>query len=277
VGTIFLSFMRSHSYRSVAHVAGIMLCLVTGCSMGIKQRSAAELLADSRYAWITDSTAHTRVHYIRGTAAADSLARLKRDVEASWSAAAAFIGGTPVARVIDVFVVPARQMVGEAAGLPILTNALNFPTQRVIVAWVSERTGLGPHEFTHIMAYDAWGSSTEWWLGEGVAVAAGRWNGADVDAYTKCLHTAGKLMPLGTIVPALRNPDDRTGRVAYPEAGSFVRFLIDRYGREKIARMYSAGAAALPGIYGRSLIELEAEWRQHLTSVESGSTSCAIA
>jgi hypothetical protein len=127
------------------------------------------------------------------------------------------------------------------------------------------------------MAHDAWGSPPEWWLGEGVAVASGRWNGVDVDLYTKCLSTAGKLMPLRMIVPDLRNPSEETTRVAYPEAGSFVRFLIERYGREKVARIYSAGASAVPAVYGRSLVELEAEWRQHLGAVEGETTSCTVA
>jgi hypothetical protein len=267
----------SYSRRErAAWVAGIAFCLVTSCRTGFRQRSAAELLADARYTWITDSTVHTRVHYLAGTPAADSLARLKRDLEVSWTTAATFTGGTPIDRVIDVFAVPTREMVGQAAGLPIQTNALNFWDQRVIVGWITARATLGPHEFVHIMAHDAWGSPSEWWLGEGVAVAAGPWNGVDVDVYTRCLRTTGKLMPLRMIVPAMRNPGDQTARAAYPEAGSFVRFLIERYGREKVARIYSSGAAALPAIYGRSLPELEAEWQQHLASVESDTTSCAV-
>jgi hypothetical protein len=265
-------------YNRAAAVACIASYLVTGCSLGhFRQRSAAELLANSRYAWITNSTTHTRLHYLGGTPAADSLARLQRDLEVAWASAAEFIGGTPIDRVIDVFAVPTRAMVGEVAGVPVMTNALNFWQQRVIVAWVPARGWPGPHEFVHIMAYDAWGPAKEWWLGEGVAVAAGRWLGVDVDAHTKCLGAAGQLMPLGMIVPNMRNPDERTARVAYPEAGSFVRFLIERYGREKVARMYATGASALPTIYERSLVDLETEWRRHLESIESGTTSCAVA
>jgi hypothetical protein len=263
--------------RLPAQMACIMFCLLTACSTGgFRQRSAAELLADPRFAWLTDSTAHTRVHYLPRTPAADDLARLKLDIEMSWARAAEFVGATQENRVIDVFAVPRREMVGEAAGLPIQTNSLDFWEQRVIVAWVPPHAGLGPHEFVHIMAYDAWGLTEEWWLGEGVAVAAGPWNGVDVDVYTKCLGNAGKLMPLGAIVRNLRNPDAQTARVAYPEAGSFVRFLIERYSREKMAQLYSRGAAALPAIYDKSLVELDAEWRQHLATVDSGTTTCPV-
>lgn len=242
----------------------------------LRQRSATELLATPGYTWITDSTIHTRIHYLAGSPAADSLARLKRDVESAWTTAAEFVGGKTVDRVIDVFAVPNREMVGQLAGLPVVANALNFWEQRVVIAWVSARGWPGPHELVHIMASDAWGTTKEWWLGEGVAVAAGRWLGVDVDAYTKCLSTAGRLLPLSAIVPGLRNPDERTSRIAYPEAGSFVRFLIERYGRDKMARMYSSGASAIQAIYGRSLVELEEEWRRHIASVDSGKTSCDV-
>ena len=256
---------------------GILLCLVSGCSLGhFRQRSAAELLANPHYAWLTDSTPHARIHYLAGTPAADSLVRLRRDIETSWATAAKFVGGTPVDRAIDVFAVPTRAMVGEVAGMSVLTNALNFWEQRVVVVWIAPRGWPGPHEFVHIMAYDAWGTAKDWWLGEGVAVAAGQWAGVELDAYTKCLSTTGKLMPLGVIVPGLRNPDERTSRVAYPETGSFVRFLIRRYGREKVAQMYATGAP-LSTIYGKSFANLEAEWRQHLESVDSAGTSCPIA
>lgn len=264
-------------YGRAVGAVSIVFYLVTGCSLGhFQQRSAAELLANSRYAWITDSTTHTRLHYLAGTPAADSLVRLRRDLEVAWARAAEFIGGAPSDRIIDVFAVPTRAMVGDVAGVPVMTNALNFWEQRVIVAWVSARGWPGPHEFVHIMAYDAWGTVKEWWLGEGVAVAAGRWQGVDVDVYTKCLSNAGKLMPLGMIVPGMRNPDDQTARVAYPEAGSFVRFLIERYGREKVARTYAAGASSLPKTFGRSFVDLETEWLHHLESIESGTTSCAV-
>lgn len=190
--------------------------------------------------------------------------------------AAEFVGGKAVDRDIDVFAVPNREMVAKLAGVQTPANTLNFWEQRVVIAWVSARGWPGPHEFVHIMAYDAWGAAREWWLGEGVAVAAGRWLGVDVDAYAKCLGTAGRLLPLRTVVPGMRNPDERTARIAFPEAGSFVRFLIERYGRDKVARMYSKGASALHAIYGRSLVELEEEWRRHLESIASGTTSCDL-
>lgn len=270
-------YLRLSRHILLARVSIVTLCLAGGCGLRhFRQRSAAELMANPNYTWITDSTTHTRIHYLAGSPAADSLVRLKRDIERAWLRAAEFVGDAAVNRVIDVFAVPNRAMVGQLAGLPIEANELNFWEQRVVIAWITPRGWAGPHEFVHIMAHDSWGTVTEWWLGEGAAVAAGPWAGADVDAYTKCLKATGKALPLSMIVPGMRNPDARTQRVAYPEAGSFVRFLIERYGRDKVARVYSTGASAVPAIYGRSLAELEQEWQRHLETIDSGTTSCDV-
>jgi len=69
-------------------------------------------------------------------------------------------------------------------------------------------------------------------------------------------------------------PEQRVQNVVGAEAGSFVHFLIDRYGRDSVARVYSKGASVLEAAYGKPLTQLEQEWHQRLESVESGSTSC---
>ena len=106
----------------------------------------------------------------------------------------------------------------------------------------------------------------------------GPWLGVDVDMYAKCLSGAGKLLPLDRIVPRVQGDplDDHLAQVTYPEAGSFVRFLIREYGREKVARLYTKGASEIPAVYGRSLSDLEIDWRRHLESVDATGMSCTL-
>jgi len=61
--------------------------------------------------------------------------------------------------------------------------------------------------------------------------------------------------PLGTV---LREQD------AYVLAGSFVGFLIERYGLEDFRKLYESGS--YEGAYGKSLGALEKEWRLELLS-----------
>jgi len=260
-----------------AYRVAALLCVLcvpwVRTSAQIRQRSAADILADPSYAWRTDSTAHTRIHYLDGSPAADSLARVKRDIELSWTKAADFVGGLTVDRMIDVFAVPQREMVREISRVATSASALNFWRQRVVIVWVPAQGWRNAHELVHIMAYDAWGEPNAWWVGEGVAIAASGWFGVDVDAAAKCLGAAGKLLPLDRVVRG-GTPDERIQNVAGAEAGSFVRFLIERYGREKVGRVYARGASALQAAYGEPLAQLEREWRQRVDSVGSGGVRC---
>jgi hypothetical protein len=259
---------------SASLVAAFFCVPWVGSSGQIRQRSAADILADAGYAWRTDSTAHTRIHYLDGSPAADSLARLKRDIEASWTRAADFVGGPTVDRMIDVFAVPNREMVRQISRVATNASALNFSEQRVVIVWVPAQGWRNPHELVHIMAYDAWGEPNAWWVGEGVAIAASGWFGVDVDAAAKCLGAAARLLPLARVVRD-GTPEERMQNVVGAEAGSFVRFLIERYGRENVARVYATGVSALQATYGEPLAQLEREWRQRLDSVETGGVPCA--
>ena len=164
-------------------------------------------------------------------------------------------------------------MVRQVSGLPGNAPALNFTDQRVIIAWVPAQGWRNSHEFVHVMAQDAWGATKEWWLGEGVAIAASGWFGIDVDVAAKCLGAAGKLVPPSMVVRPGK-PEQHVQSIVGAESGSFVHFLIDRYGRDPVARVYSKGAAAMEATYEKPLAELEQESHQHLDSMESGNPSC---
>lgn len=68
--------------------------------------------------------------------------------------------------------------------------------------------------------------------------------------------------------------------VAYPEAASFVKFLIDTYGKERFLKAYRTlrnsndkamqqqNVKALETIYGKSLDELNNEWKRAFLSLE---------
>jgi hypothetical protein len=53
----------------------------------------------------------------------------------------------------------------------------------------------------------------------------------------------------------------------YTTAGSFVRFLLDRYGAGPLRELYSSGAD-FQAAYGKSLAALEAEWQQMIMDIK---------
>lgn len=68
-------------------------------------------------------------------------------------------------------------------------------------------------------------------------------------------------------------------KIAYPQCGSFVKFLIDTSGFEKFKRLYRSlengssesivkrNRGAIQDIYARSLEQLEESWLAHLSTI----------
>lgn len=53
---------------------------------------------------------------------------------------------------------------------------------------------------------------------------------------------------------------------SYTTAGSFLRFLLDRYGAERVRALYRSGGD-FDGVYGKSIGALEAEWRAMIATI----------
>jgi hypothetical protein len=114
------------------------------------------------------------------------------------------------------------------------------------------------HECMHVLAY--------WWANEsyspaffmeGMAVAhefdpynddwISRWNRADIREpwldITKQLNSEGKLYSLSDILESQsfwNNMEKEEVRIAYPQAGMFITYLIEKYGLEKTRDIYMA-------------------------------------
>jgi hypothetical protein len=89
--------------------------------------------------------------------------------------------------------------------------------------------------------------------------------GRDLHEETAALASDyGRLIPIAEVEKARtwRTKLTRTRRLAYLEAGSFVRFLIERHGLEKFLRWYDGGQ--FDEVYQRKLAEMEREWGERI-------------
>lgn len=48
--------------------------------------------------------------------------------------------------------------------------------------------------------------------------------------------------------------------IIYPEAGSFVKYLYEKYGYQKFKNLWQVGEGNLEKIYSKHMNELEKEW-----------------
>ena len=132
------------------------------------------------------------------------------------------------------------------------------------------------HEVVHL--YSSAFGRTVALFSEGLAVAfqvnapAGetvpKWSGTPVHTLARTFRAQGRLAPLLSIAAtnSFRAIDPN---LSYPEAGSFVRFLIDTHGLDAIKRLYAASqpsdsaeriAATFTSVYGVSLTDAERAW-----------------
>jgi len=132
------------------------------------------------------------------------------------------------------------------------------------------------HEVVHLLT-SGWGSPVAL-VNEGLAVAfqidpardlVPRWSGVPLHDLTRQFRQQGRFVPLAALTETAswRSQDSN---VAYPESGSFIRWLIDAYGLDRIRALdvraagpneSAAGVrAAFAAVYGQSLDDLERAW-----------------
>jgi hypothetical protein len=137
------------------------------------------------------------------------------------------------------------------------------------------------HEVVHLFT-STWGDPVAL-VNEGVAVAfqidpsrdlTPRWSGSALHDLARQFRQQGRLVPLARLAEtaSFRAEDSN---VTYPEAGSFMRWLIDEYGLDRVRALYAratgpnegaAGVrASFAAVYGRSLDDLESAWQAMLT------------
>jgi len=124
------------------------------------------------------------------------------------------------------------------------------------------------HEVVHLITRQWPGNGTAL-LGEGLAVyLSGSWHAESVDVAVQNLQDEGTLLPLPSLV-ATTNFRTRDDLISYPQAGSFVKFLVETYGLAEFRQVYTTtpinpDAATFDGLlertYKKDLAELEAEW-----------------
>lgn len=132
------------------------------------------------------------------------------------------------------------------------------------------------HEVVHLFTSD-WGDPVAL-VNEGLAVAfqidpgrdmTPRWSGTPLHDLMRSFRQQSRAVSLARLVDtASWRAEDPN--VTYPESGSFMRWLIDTYGLDRVRGLYARAAgpneaatgvrASFAAIYGRTVEELEQEW-----------------
>ncbi|MCS7002137.1 MAG: peptidase MA family metallohydrolase, partial [Dehalococcoidia bacterium] len=130
------------------------------------------------------------------------------------------------------------------------------------------------HEMTHAIIEDAVNLSTNpftnfpVWLNEGLATYFQLSQGSEWAPFLQAAIRANRVLQLKDMVTYPGREEEKL--LVYAQGVSVVRFLLERYGPERMAQLlavYREGStddAAFQRVYGKNLLAIENEWRQSL-------------
>ena len=127
-----------------------------------------------------------------------------------------------------------------------------------------------PHEILHAMLLETVGENNQnvpVWLSEGLALMVEQYPDPDLEAHLHESYEEGELLPMESLCSSF--PEESSeALLAYAQAGSFTRYLHQRYGSTGIDELlvnYIDGKDCQFGAeaaLGKSLTDLESEWRK---------------
>ena len=171
-----------------------------------------------------------------------------------------------------------REHMREVVGVGNANAYADGPAMALHTIWPMDN-----HEVIHLYSHP-WGMPVAL-FSEGLAVAhqtnpAGgdlvpRWSGTPLHALARQFRTDGRLVPISRLATSagFRSYDST---IAYPESGSFVRYVIDTRGLDRMRTLFgrldansseAAVTAMVQTIYGESLEALEREWITFLDQI----------
>jgi hypothetical protein len=234
-------------------------------------------------------TEHFDVYYFTNSTAQRRIDAISRQREEGLAAICRFLQSEPAGRIRLVLFEEARTKHKETGH-----QGSGWATGQMIVEVCNEQTQMNPyHEAVHLIAGQV--GSPPALFNEGLAVylsehlrapgpeEPGRGK-VPVDERAAQLLIQGEWIALPELLtyPEI-GPERSRPEVSYPLAGSFVKFLVERQGREKFLEaygvlrkpkdlaMHTSNTQTLERIYGRPLPQLEDEWKQALRQRSSSS------
>jgi hypothetical protein len=239
--------------------------------------TAKSLKNKKGFTWIPKSSTNFNYYFEAGSPAERDFDKISAWMEKSRARVEKILGGS-FGEKTESFLVDSRarmkQLVGEE-GNGFAFGSHNPSTSKLefVTAMIYSDTikAIGAHETCHTLAYLLWGKPRGAWLNEGLAVYSDdQWRGLPLHPVAKVLLDKGELLPIADFLEdswTKKYPD----MITYPELGSFVKFLYEKYGLDAVKNLWQHGARNADSAFGKNIATLEAEWRAELAKVDASS------
>jgi len=219
-------------------------------------------------------TKHFVLYASPGTPAHDDFGKIAKTREETLAKICEFLK-TPFDGRMNVFFYPDAQSKSACT----LHHGDGLAYDMTVVEIYNDKTKVDPnHELTHVVAGTTGRPPAVFCEGLAAYMQEGhRWDGEGVDVTAAKLLKKGRLTPLKALLYRTEiGAQDNDGAIAYPEAASFVGFVMETYGKEKFLALYrqlengdsgdvpAKNAALIEKVLGASLVDVEARWRERL-------------
>lgn len=260
--------MLTKSRRLHLFTFSLMIALLTtGATFCFAAPSADELLKRKGFAWKSAVTEHLRLHFEPNSFAETRIEDLKRWQEKSFRTNLQLLKISGYLYQTDIFIVASRgrmkQLIGEE------TNGVAYPDKKIVCLIFNEKlNGSSSHELMHVMAGNVWGLKFKPWINEGFAIYSDdNWHGYRLHDLNKYFLLNKKLIPIEKLVADFKSGADT---ISYPQAGSFVKYLYEEYGVEKVKDLWKSGRVRdFKQVLGKDIFILEKEWHGKLLEADA--------
>ena len=225
------------------------------------------------FTWTISDTRHYSFHYAPGTAAGRDLPQIGALAEAAFQRTRQVLGTEFDGR-MKIYFVP-RVFWQGAATYGDKVQLISYLDRNYTEV---EMWSYFTHEGTHALAQDLILPKEEGGpdgvLVEGLAVWAsgGHYGVEPIDAWAAVTAASESYIPLGSLRAGPFY--DFQHEISYLQAGSFVKYLVERYGLDKLKDLYGEATgqaeqdeALVARLYGKGYDALEADWLAYLESL----------
>ena len=264
----------AQSWGAVARWFPLVLgtLLLTACRPADRQRPppglARRALAQPVFAWIEHPAPPLRAYFLVGSYAASHRDSLVARLETARRHAFEILDRQPDNAPMDVFYLESRLQMETLLG----RRPAGFAepeTGTVLLMTNPDWRVFDHHEVMHVVAERSWGPAHAGadWLREGLAqFADGHCGRHTNEQVANGLAAVDGWIPLTTLVQHFRTLPDLT---AYLEAASLAGYLHRVYGVPALRAMWQGGPAEFERVSGRTLSQLEQEWRGAMATLSA--------
>lgn len=217
-----------------------------------------EYLTHPGFTWICQKNGHFEFCFDPNQKSDPNLKEARKSAEQARTHILRLAGATHYKPLIRVFFLESRARMKELIGYDGEGRAR--PTQHVVFFVLSPVRPDLTHELCHEIMSNLWGAA-ETWIEEGLSTYAAE--GGFHREIQEWLATE-KLLPLADLVNPDWAPTPGSQQFTYSELAGFVEYLKNTYGLQSIRQIWRFGSQGIPGVFGKTLAELEVDWHEAL-------------